>query len=321
MAACGGSAARPTGSTSAPASEKPASRTAVKVSYNTAAATDLPFFAAEQQGLFAAEGLAVTMVSMTPQVAITALSKGDIDFMNSPSNSIEGAASGLPFKIVWDSWDGSAWSLVGKKEIGSAADLKGKIVATNNPGTAPYAFLRAGLKKNGMAVSDVQFLPSAGTSSVYASLIAGKIDAGVISPPFVGRALEQGFREVMFLGDLLELPSNGLSSRTDYIAAHRNVVEGMIRAMLKAETWLKSNPSEATALITQRLSTSPSVAKLTYERMAPLLTKTGETSAVGIQQNLDLLEEARGKKITIPVQEFGDFGPLHTVMAQQPKAG
>jgi NitT/TauT family transport system substrate-binding protein len=321
LAACGGTAApQAAGAPSQPASIAPpsasaaAGTTAVKVSYNTAAATDLPFLAAEQQGFFEGQKLAVTLVSMTPQVAITALSKGDIDFMNSPSNSVQGAANGLPFKIVWDSWDGSAWSLVGKAEYSSVAQLRGKVVATNNPGTAPYAFLRAGLKNNGLAVSDVQFLPLAGTSAVYAALLAGKIDAGILSPPFVPQAVEQGYREIAFLGDLLELPSNGLSTRTDYIAAHRPVVEAMIRAMLQAEDWLKANPDAATALVAKDLKTSPSVAKATYERMRPLLTKNGETSTLGVQQNIELLEEASGKKITMPPSQFGDFGPLHDVL-------
>ena len=322
LAACGGTAASPAASAPSPATgiAKPsasaaAGTTPVKVSYNTAAATDLPFLAAEQQGFFEAQKLAVTLVSMRPQVAITALSKGEIDFMNSPSNSAEGTANGLPFRIVWDSWDGSAWSLVGKSEYSSVPQLKGKVVATNNPGTAPYAFLRAGLKKNGMAVSDVQFLPLAGTSAVYAALLAGKIDAGVISPPFAPQAVEQGYREVAFLGDLLDLPSNGLSTRTDYIAAHRPVVEAMIRAMRQSEDWLKANPDAATALIVKDLKTSPSVAKATYQRMLPLLTKNGETSTLGVQQNIELLEEASGKKITIPPSQFGDFGPLHDVLA------
>jgi NitT/TauT family transport system substrate-binding protein len=254
---------------------------------------------------------------MTPPVAIAALSKGEIDFMNSPTNSIEGSTNGLPFKVVWDSWHGAAWTLIGKKEIASPAQLKGKTVATNNPGTAPYAYLLAGLRKNGMSIGDVQFLPVAGTSAVYASLIAGKIDAGVLSTPSEGQAQEQGFHEIMFLGDLLELPSNGLSTTSSYIAQHRPVVVGIIAGMLKAEAWIKSHPDETQAIIVRKLGTSPSVAKKTYERMTPLLTKTGETSDLGIQQNIDLLQEATGKKITIDPKEFGDFGPLHEAMAQQ----
>jgi NitT/TauT family transport system substrate-binding protein len=292
------------------------SATAVKVSYNTAAATDLPFYVAEEEGYFTAEKLNVTMVSMTPQVAIAALSKGEIDFMNSPSNSIEGTTNGLPFKVVWDSWDGAAWTLVGKSDIRSVQELKGRIVGTNNPGTAPYAYLRSGLRKNGLNVTDVQYVPLSGTSTVFASLTAGKIDAGVISPPFDGQALEQGFREVLFLGDLLELPSNGLSTTASYIAQHRPVVQGMIRALLKSERWIREHPDETTALVGKRLNASPSVARRTYERMLPLLTKNGEITDAGVQQNIELLQEATGKTIAIDRGQLVDFGPLHEVQKQ-----
>lgn len=295
--------------TSPAASTNPSGVTTVKVSYNTAASTDLPFYVAEEQGYFRNEGLSPTFVSMTPQVAIVALSKGEIQFMN--SNSVEGAVKGFPFKIVWDSWAGAAWTIVGKKEITAPQQLRGKLVATNNPGTPPYAYMVAGLKKAGLSVGDVQYVPASGTAAVYASILAGKVDAGVLSTPSDGQAAEQGFHEILFLGDLLELPSNGLSTTAPYIAQHRPIVVGMIRAMWNAEQWIRAHPAEAQATITRRLQVSDAVAKRTYDRMAPLLTKNGQSSPTGIRQNLDLLEQANGTKIDMDPAQFADYGPLH----------
>lgn len=288
--------------------------TQVKVSYNTAATTDLPFYVATDQGYFRREGIQPTLVSMTPQVAIVALSKGGIQFMN--SNSVEGAVKGFPFKIVWDSWAGAAWTIVGKTDIATPQALKGKLIATNNPGTPPYAYMVAGLKKAGLTVSDVQYVPASGTAAVYASIIAGKVDAGVLSTPSDGQAEEQGFHEILFVGDLLQLPSNGLSTTTSYIAEHRPTVVGMIRAMWDAEQWIKAHPTEAQALIAKRLQISDSVAKRTYDRMAPLLTKNGESSLAGVRQNLDLLEEANGAKISTDPAQFMDYGPLHEALGR-----
>src|SRR5579864_5375587 len=124
------------GAQSAKAGGSTGGLTPVKVSYNTAATTDLPFYVAEDQGYFQREGIQPTLISMTPQVAIVALSKGEIEFMN--SNSVEGSVKGFPFKIVWDSWAGAAWTIVGKKDIATPQALKGKLIATNNPGTPPY---------------------------------------------------------------------------------------------------------------------------------------------------------------------------------------
>lgn len=281
------------------------------VSYNSAATTDLPFYVAEDQGFFKNEGINVKLVSMQPAVAITALSKGEIDMMNSDSNSVEGATKGLPFKIVWDSWSGAAWTIVGKSTITAPEQLKGKIIATNNPGTAPYAYMLAGLKKAGLTINDVQYVPTAGTAPVYASIIAGKVDAGVLSTPSDGQAEEQGFREILFLGDLLELPANGLSTTSSYIAQHRQTVVGMIRGMWNAEQWIKANPEGTQQVLIKHLEVSPPVAKRTYDRMAPLLTKTGESSAEGIRNDLDLLEQANQTKYTMDPATFGDYGPLH----------
>jgi NitT/TauT family transport system substrate-binding protein len=326
LAACGSTTSTPP-SASPALSAKPASAaaatsgapapsgiTTVKVSYNTAAATDVPFFVAQDQGYFQKEGINATSVSMTPQVAIVALSKGEIDFMN--ANAVEGAAKGFPFKIVWDSWSGAAWTIVGKKDITSPQQLKGKLIATNNPGTAPYAYFQAGLKKAGLALRDVQYVPASGTAAVYASILAGKVDAGVLSTPSDGQAEEQGFHEILFLGDLLEFPSNGLAATTDYIAQHRPIVVGMIRAMWAAEQWMKAHPDETQALIAKHLQISPAVAKRTYGRMAPLLTKTGESSLAGVRENLSLIEQAGGTKINMDPAQFADYGPLHEALGQ-----
>jgi ABC-type nitrate/sulfonate/bicarbonate transport system substrate-binding protein len=169
----------------------------------------------------------------------------------------------------------------------------------------------AGLKKAGLTVNDVQYVPASGTAAVYASILAGKVDAGVLSTPSDGQAEEQGFHEILFLGDLLELPSNGLSTTTTYIAQHRPIVVGMIRAMWNAEQWMKAHPAETEGVIVKHLQVSESVAKRTYGRMEPLLTKTGRSSLVGVRQNLDLLEQATGTKIDTDPASFGDYGPLH----------
>src|SRR5205823_5980941 len=142
------------------------------------------------------------------------------------------------------------------------------------------------------------------TSAVFAAIVGGKVDAGVLSTPTEGQAQEQGFHEILFLGDLLDLPSNGLSTTVSYISRNRPIVVGMLRGMLKANVWIRAHPEETQKLIADKLGTSPSVAKKTYDRMAPLLTKTGETKPEGLQRYLDLLQESTGKKATLDAQQL-----------------
>src|SRR5579859_6721583 len=70
----------------------------IKVTYASVAVSDLPYYGALGAGFFQQEHLNVTMVLAPPNVAIPALSKNEVQFMDSPGNALEGATRGLPMK-------------------------------------------------------------------------------------------------------------------------------------------------------------------------------------------------------------------------------
>jgi NitT/TauT family transport system substrate-binding protein len=331
-AACAGPGARPAAPSSAAAPAAPAATSAanpatsapaavpgpltpITISNPSPAVSILPFYAAIEAGFFTRQGLDASIVKLAGSSAQTALSKGEIDFMNSPSEAVIGASNGFPFKIVFAAWDRAPWTLVGKTEFQSLPNLRGKVVATNRPGTAPYSYLDAALKKAGMTVNDVSILYMTATQDNYAALIAGQMDAGVLSPPFDAQAAEQGFHEIQFLGDLLEIPYIGLATTESYVQTHRAEVKGAIRALLDAEDWIRAQPAEAVALLVKYIEVTPAVAERSYQRMLPLLTKTGETSLDGIRQSLAIQAEVTSREITLDPQTVVEFGPLREVRA------
>ncbi len=305
-------AAKPSASAAASAAGQ---LTPVKISNPSPAVSILPFYAAVDQGFFKQQGLDPTVIQMSGTVAQTALSKGEIQFMNSPSDAVIGAANGFPFKIVYSAWESAPWTLVGKAEFKSVADLKGKIVATNRPGSSPYAYLEAGLKKNGMTVKDIQLLFLTATQDDYAQLIAGKVDAAVLSPPFDIQAAGQGFHEVLFLGDQLQIPYIGLATTDGYIKDNRKNVVGAIRALLDSEDWIKAHPAEAAALIVKNVGVDQSIAEQAYKRMAPLLTKTGQTTPEGIQQEIEVVGSVSDKPVKLDPAAAVDYSLLQEAKA------
>jgi ABC-type nitrate/sulfonate/bicarbonate transport system substrate-binding protein len=282
----------------------------IKISNPSPAVSILPFYAAIEQGFFQKYGLDASLVLLPGRVAQTALSKSEIDFMNSTSDSVIGATNGLPFKIVYVAWDHAPWTLVGKAELRSIQDVRGKVVATNRPGSSPYAYLEAGLARAGLSANDLSLLFMNGTQDNYASLIAGTIDAAVLSPPFDAEAAERGFPEVAFLGDLLEIPYIGLATSEGYLREHRKEVIGAIRAMVDAGDWIRAYPDQAAELIVKEIGVSRSVAERSYQRMLPLLSKTGETAAEGIEQTIAVQATVSGTEIRLDPQSTVDYGPL-----------
>src|SRR3954451_1476648 len=287
----------------------------IKIRHPSPAVSILPFYAAIDQGFFRQQGLDASLVQLPGRVAQTALSKGEIDFMNAPSDAIIGATNGLPFKIVYLAWDHAPWTLVGKAEIRSIQDVRGKVVAVNRPGTPPYAYLEAGLARAGLSVDDPSLLFTNGTQDNYAALIAGTIDAAVLSPPFDAEAAERGFPEVAFFGDLLEIPYIGLATTEGYLRDHRQEVVGAIRAMVAAGDWIRAHPDQATDLIVKEIGVSRSVAERSYQRMLPLLSKTGEKGPEGIEQAIAVQATVSGTEIRLDPLSIVNFGPLREARA------
>lgn len=306
-------------STAAPAAAKGGGQQLypITVSYASPALSDLPFYAALAQGFFQQQGLDVKMERMRGDAAITALSKGEIQFTDAPGNAIEGAFNGLPLRVVYSAWASAPWTLVGKQQYHSLGDLRGKIVGTNQPGSNPYLYLQAGLKREGLTIQDLSVRTLGGTQETYTALLAGQIEAGVLSPPFDIEAEDHGFHQVAFLGDALKSPYVGMGANTAFIRDHRPQVVAFIRAIQAASRWAKAHPDGAATLVEQNVKVSPSVAQRAVAKMLPLLSDTGEVSLEGVQQAIDAEAALTKKPATIKAADAVDLGPLQEAQRQQ----
>jgi ABC-type nitrate/sulfonate/bicarbonate transport system substrate-binding protein len=287
----------------------------VRVSYASPAVSTTPYYAALAQGFFAQQHIRITQYMMPPSVSITALSKGEIDMTDSPSNAIEGATRGLPFKVIYSAWQRSPWTLIGKPQYKTIQDLRGKTIGTNQAGSTPYIYLQQGLKKAGMTINDVKIVSSGGTIITYQNLIGGQVDAAVVSPPFDAQGELAGFHEIQFLGDLLELPYIGAGSSVPFLSAHHDETVRFLKAMIAANRWIKNHPSETANLIVQYIGTPPDAAKISAEKMIPNLWQDNfEASPTGLQQALDIQAETTGEKINITPDQLVDYGPLQEAL-------
>ncbi|HVA25118.1 MAG TPA: ABC transporter substrate-binding protein [Chloroflexota bacterium] len=289
---------------------------AIKVSYASVAVSDLPYYGALGSGFFKQEHLNVTMVLAPPNVAITAVSKGEIQFMDSPGNALEGASRGLPMKMVFSAWARAPWTVVGKTQYNSLAELKGKTIGTNQVGSTPYLYLQAALKNAGLTMTDVKIVSSPGTANTYGQLLAGTLDAAVVSPPFDIMAGDKGFHVVQRIGDALKLPYIGAGANTSFLSDHRPQAVAFLRALMNSDKYLKTHPQEATDLVVKYVSSPPDVAKKAVAEMLPTLSDTGEGSLEGVQQAIAIQEALTNTKVTVTPEQMVDYGPLHEALGK-----
>lgn len=287
----------------------------VKISNPSPAVSMLPFYVALSEGFFKDQKLNVSIIQMAPPIAVTALSKGDVDFIDTPSDAVTGITKGFPFRIIYEAWSRSPWVIIGKKSITSIPQLKGKVIGIHATGSAPYAFLVAGLESAHLSVNDVRLLHLNGTQDIYAAVIAKKVDAGVVSPPFDLQAEQQGAHQIAFLGNELQIPYIGLATTTSYLQQHRNVAVGLIRGLWQANAWIRAHPNGSAKIIAKNIGVPLTIAQQSYKEMLPLLTTDGMTSNAGLQQTVQMLEQVSNTKFNVNLQNMVDNGPLKEATA------
>ena len=148
-----------------------------------------PLTLAKEAGLFKKHGLDVAIKKIPQKDRHLAIASGDIQC----------AATTVETWVVWNA-NGVATTqifqldksygadgMVVKPGIAKIADLKGKTVAADAPGTAPYFGLAWMLKKNGLSIKDVKVVNLAPQAAANA-MIAGTdgIDAAMTYEPYLG---------------------------------------------------------------------------------------------------------------------------------------
>ena len=151
------------------------------------AKSDSGFIAMVDKGGFAARrGLKVELLQIKAGATLMkALIAGEIDSadMGSPEAIIAGVR-GTGVKIVGCTWPGVPQVVLAKAEIKTPADLRGKTIAISAPGSLPDLLARGILDAEKIPYSDVKFASLGADLDRYKSLVAGIVDAAVVSNEF-----------------------------------------------------------------------------------------------------------------------------------------
>jgi NitT/TauT family transport system substrate-binding protein len=130
--------------------------------------------------------------------SITALNKGTIDANSQTlADTIHSVADGNDLVVVLTN-DNSTGNdaIIINDQIKSVKDLKGKKVAAEE-GTVDHFLLVQALKRVGMTMNDIQFVPME-TSKAAEAFAAGKVDATSVFAPFTTKALKRPGSRVLF---------------------------------------------------------------------------------------------------------------------------
>lgn len=128
-------------------------------------------------------------------VAMRALLAGELDsFESDPSVTIVSASRGADVKIIGCFWPGLPHGILVRRNIESTKDLMGKTIAISGPGGLADLLARALLESEGIPATKVKFANLGGGTDRFKALIAGVVDAAVLSDEYVPIGAQQGIK-------------------------------------------------------------------------------------------------------------------------------
>src|SRR5882672_5359090 len=150
-----------------------------KVRLSVAAVTGsyMDEFVAIEKGYHRDEGLSVEMIRAGGGIATQALIAGDLQFSTSAGSALTAMLRGAEIRVVYTNIDRpgyQVWS--GRPEIKSLKDLIGKKVGVTSRGDTQELSVRLLLRKHGIDVNSVVYIPVGFGATRLAALQTGVVD-------------------------------------------------------------------------------------------------------------------------------------------------
>ncbi len=181
-----------------------------------------------------------------------------------------------------------------RPEIQTWDDLRGKALAVDAVDTAYGLVLRRILQEHGLELDrDYTFVPAGATGYRFESMEKGETYAGILNPPWSGRAEEAGMRLFARHDEVVpDYPGGTYAVSRPWAEANRDTVVAFLRALVAAARWA-SDPSRrkaAAELAAGAMSTDPGRAEVALARLPDSLDLDPQALSVplGIRQRFGL---------------------------------
>jgi NitT/TauT family transport system substrate-binding protein len=275
----------------------------------------LALYTALHRGFFKDEGIDLEIVFMPANLASTAVLNGDVDYNGAVTGTIGAAVQGRPMKVLLFTVSKPLLFLISQKNIKDVKQLKGKKIAGSSPGGSATLLANQALKQIGLEPGkDVSVLQMSGNAaSRYAVLESGVVEGSLLSVPENIIALEKGYNELLFLGDVVEFPQNGFGTSDKRIRENPDETYRMVRATLRGLQfiWDKNNQEAVTNVLMKQWKVNDrKMAAEMSRQVSRVLTKDAYVKPESVQVLIDLARESAKVTKPVSVAEVVDYSFL-----------
>jgi NitT/TauT family transport system substrate-binding protein len=256
----------------------------VLVSSPSRSLTWFPAHLAHEKGFYRAEALDVDFIIMKPQVALQAVIAGDVGYTTALGSTMRSAIRGLPLRVVMTIAEKPLFSLITRPEIHSVEDLKGKILGISSFGASTDTLARAVLRRHKLNPNqDVKILALGGGTNRIAAMQSGAIDAALIEAPYNFLLEREGFRKLLFVGDLIPSPLAGFGTTVERTRKQPEEIQKLVRATLRGLQFTKGNRQESIHSIMKWADMDQPLAEESYDMAVSSWSNNGAATPQSVQ--------------------------------------
>lgn len=228
-----------------------ASQMPFKTTYPARAFVTLPFWVAQDAGIYARNGIASEMAyGAHPAGIATVIGRESQMTLYSPEQLISAQMRDPALVVTSLPIQRTPFIMVGTKSTEKSSDLKGKRIAIARVGDAYYYNSLVVLAKAGLTEKDVSWVPAGGDIGVRVQMLKnGQVDAAFLPVQHTVALIEQGSPKII---DLAEDPTFfspvATAHRRDWFSENKELVRRMLMAEAEAIKLIYEDRDQAIAI-------------------------------------------------------------------------
>ena len=206
-----------------------------------------PLTLAKEAGIFKKNGVDVTIRKIPQKDRHLAIASGDVQCAATTVETyVVWNANGVPItQVVQLDKSYGADGLAVRNGVAKIADLKGKTVGVDAPGTSPYFGLAWMLKKNGLTMKDVTVATMSPQAAAQA-FVAGQNDAAMTYEPYLSSVRDTPAAGKI-IATTLDYPMvmDTFGCTPKFIKENPRAVKAMVDSYFEALEMIKKDPAKS----------------------------------------------------------------------------
>lgn len=271
--------------------------------------------------IFDKYGLDVEVIMITGAArSVAALLGNSTHFSTgSATGPLAAAVRGSDIKVIAASYNKFPYAFVVRPDIRTPNDLRGKRVNILNYGGSNDLALQLALREWGLKLADIQIVIGGDAPTRMGALMAGRMDATILSPPHLTIAQKAGFRVLADMGDMsTNFTQSSLYVKGSALKETRDRTKRFLRAYAEAIHVIKTDRERTMKIFANRMRVDdPETVRSTYDYFAPRFSFPPRVNLAGVRDTINFYAEQNADFKNRKAEEFVD----HSLLDELEKEG